>query len=317
MKKSTYNYFRRTKMKIKLIKSFFVLFAGLIFFGAPVVASEKPTIEQIVAAVKNAENSVQDLTVEYTATMRPYGSKGRDLTTDEQKVVDKFPGRYKTQSGVFTIKGDKMRLEYLAYPGESTEKQYSNVLTYDGQTTINQNGRYNTGLVTAGLSHHFRLAVNPWRAVTVGGDMKLSKELEKMNPEVISELEEVNGTPCQVVKLYKKNAGRVMRSYKVYLDPSSNYAVKKIEKFWYSFKRPETVMEVNEFSKVSSNVYFPSKVLLVYHDQSSSKPTHECEIDITKISVDKNVSDSVFTQSFWPGARVWDDILKMNVKISN
>jgi outer membrane lipoprotein-sorting protein len=301
-------------MKFKLNKSFFVVLAGVIFIGTPMMASGAPTIEEIATAVKNAEDSVQDLTIEYTAVRRPYGSKGRDLTAAEQKRVNKYPGKYKASTGVFKIKGDKIRLDRTLYRSTSTTKTITDTIAYDGQTTVSQSTRIDNGLVTAGLWHGFRAFINPWRALTVRGVMKLSEELKNMGANILPDLEEVNGTSCRVVKLYRKVGATVRRSYKAYLDPARNYAVVRVEEYWYDFEELSSVMQVNSFTRVNS-LYIPEKALVVRYHKSNGKPHLEYEMEVTNISSNQNVSDSVFSPNFPVGTRVWHEALKTHINI--
>ena len=129
----------------------------------------------------------------------------------------------------------------------------------------------------------------------------------------------INEVSCKLVKLYKKTPkGTILRSFNVYLDPSSNYAPIKIEKYWYNFQCLERVVEVEELTEVGG-VYIPQKaVCVIYnrpHGSQTSNAVTQQELTVSSIELNQGIADSVFEPTFAPGTKVWDSTLEVKYTV--
>jgi hypothetical protein len=270
------------------------------------------TLSTIITAVQTQESAIQDLKIEYTAVRKPYG-------VDENWTVEQethYPGFYMPESGVLTLKGNKIKLARTYYDTTSRVDQVTETIVYNGANTrsLLHSGRGpDFGVVSAGRWHGLRRWFNPLLAMSASGDMGLSAELATRDTE-IGGLVTVNNVECRLVKLYKKTpSGAVLRSYKVYLDPARNYALIKAEKYWNNFVCLENVVEVTQLTHVG-NVYVPTKATCVRYNRPSGKsPTSNAvdtaELTATAATLNAGVSDSVFDLAFEPGTKVRDSVL--------
>ena len=304
--------------RTKIMGLALVMLSGVLIMSIPATASaEEPTLQSIITQISNAENSIQDLKIEYTCIRKPYGSKDRDLTPDEQAKKERYPGWYKEETGAWQQKGNKVRLDRTHYRSTSATKQIEESTVYNG--TITKHSESQLGLINSGRWHGLRTWFNPVLTLSATGDMKLSDELANMDAEFQEGSYTIDGVSCKLVKLYKKgNGGKLLRSFNVYLDPSSNYAPRKIEKYWYNFQCLERVVEVKELTKVGS-VYVASKATCVTYDRprgsKSSNPISEQELTVANIDVNQGIADSTFELSFRPGTKIWDDVVKIKYDI--
>ena len=100
-------------MKIKTSTALFMMMVFcLSAFGLPIKAAAV-TLDEITSSVRSAENSVSDITIDYTNIVRPYGSKDRNLSAKEELLQ---------RLGSFVLKGFELR-------------------TYDFPNTVRVDGR--------------------------------------------------------------------------------------------------------------------------------------------------------------------------------
>lgn len=302
--------------------SLMILCWGLVLSLAVAASADAPNLVSIASSVESSESTIQDLKIEYTCLRIPYGSKGRDLTRAEKAKMDKYPGWYKQETGVWIQKGDKIKLERNYYFSASETDEITKTMCYDGLVTKareHSETRPDLGVISKGRSHSFRRWFNPLLTFSATGDKNLSQELGDIDTELVSGSHEVKGKSCQLVKVYKnKTPTSCLRSYKVYLDPKSNYAPVKIEKYWNNFRCLEQTVEVTELTKVG-NIYLATKALYVNYNKPSrsdkSYPVSEQELTVTNIELNEGVADSEFELTFYPGTRVWNDIVAVGYKI--
>ena len=284
------------------------------------------TLQEIINVVKKTEDAIKDLSIEYTCVRIPYGSKGRDLTPEEQAKMDKYPGWYKPETGTWRIKGDKIMLDRTFYHSQSDAKPLRHSISYDGKNThILTEGLDGSspGLISPERSHNFRTFFNPIRTLTATGDKKLSGELSSMDAELASGDYEVGGVPCKMVKLYQRHPNKkdfILRTYRLYLDPKVNYAPRKTERYWYDFECLENTVEVKEFTTVNG-INVPSKAICISYNRpdvtKDSIPVSEQELNATgiKVNQDGGIADSVFDLKFAVGTKVWDERFEVNYTI--
>ncbi|MHC4154681.1 MAG: hypothetical protein ACYST6_07135 [Planctomycetota bacterium] len=285
-----------------------------------VVVPVNPTLLRIIEAVKETEDRIKDLRIEYTCTRRPCGVQ-EDWTPSAD---EEYPGRYKLETGVWTQKGEKVRLNRTYFDPTSTTKQIYLSLAYNGADTKRLEDRPegpDFGLISAGRSHKFRTRFNPLLSFAATGDKKLSEELTAMDAELADGLHDVSDAACNLVRLYKKSSSgkRILRTFNVYLDPHQNYAVRKVEKYWYDFLCPERTVEVKEFTTIDG-VPLASKVACVTyqrpHRSDTSYPLFEQQLDITSIQLNQGIQDSEFEIAFGKNVKVWDDVFKLRYSTS-
>lgn len=309
------------KTKRRLIVAGLMILCGALLTSSTARAEGYVTREDVITAVKNAENAIQDLKIEYTCIRRPCGSKGRKLTKDEQAKVDKYPGWYKQETGVLQQNGSKLRLDWTYYRSSVTKPRQQSI-AYDGSKTLRSESRPDSsvqGVLSAGRSHNFRRWFNPVLTLSATGDNKLSDELGSKDADLAVEDHDVKGAACRLIKLYKENRkGNIVRSFNVYLDPDKNYAIRKVEKYWDEFLCLEQTVEVEEFTK-AGGVYVPSKAVCVTYNRPrgslTSEPVYEQELNVTGITLNKGIEVSVFELKFKAGARVWNSILEIGYTV--
>ncbi len=313
------NVMKKTKFTAM---SLMILCWGLVLSLAVAASADAPNLAEIASAVENSESAIQDLKIEYTCLRIPYGSKGRKLTRAEKAKMDKYPGWYKQETGVWIQKGDKIKLERTYNFSASENVQITKTTCYDGSVTKvreHSESRPDLGLISKGRSHSFRRWFNPLLTFSATGDKNLSQELGDIDTELVSGSHEVKGKSCQLVKVYKnKTPTSCLRSYKVYLDPKSNCAPVKIEKYWNNFRCLEQTVEVTELTKVG-DIYLATKARCVRYNKpagsDNSYPVGEQELTVTNIELNEGVDDSEFELNFLPGTRIWNDILAVGYKI--
>lgn len=313
------NVMKKTKFTAM---SLMILCWGLVLSFSAAASADAPALAEIASNVESSESAIQDLKIEYTCLRIPYGSKGRKLTRAEKAKMDKFPGWYKQETGVWIQKGDKIKLERTYYFSTSATVQITKTTCYDGFATKareHSETRPDLGVISKGRSHSFRSWFNPLLTFSATGDKNLSRELGDIDTELVSGSHEVKGKSCQLVKVYKnKTPTSCLRSYKVYLDPKSNYAPVKIEKYWNNFRCLEQTVEVTELTKVD-DVYIATKARYVNYDKPAhsdkSYPVSEQELTVTNVELNEGVADSEFELDFFPGTSVWNDILAIGYKI--
>lgn len=309
------NVMKKTKFTAM---SLMILCWGLVLSFAAAAPADAPNLSAIASAAESSESAIQDLKIEYTCLRIPYDSKGRDLTRAEKAKMDKFPGWYKQETGVWIQKGDKIKLERTYYFSASATDEITKTKCYDGSVTKareHSETRPDLGVITKGRSHSFRRWFNPLLTFSATGDKNLSQELGDIDTELVSGSHEVKGKSCQLVKVYKnKTPASCLRSYKVYLDPKSNYAPVKIEKYWNNFRCLEHTVEVTELTKVD-DIYIATKARCVRYNKPSgsdkSYPVGEQELTVTNVEFNEGVADSEFELEFFPGTRVWNAILEL------
>lgn len=302
--------------------SLMILCCGLVLSLAAAAPADAPNLAAIASAAESSESAIQDLKIEYTCLRIPYGSKGRNLTRAEKAKMDKYPGWYKQETGVWIQKGDMIKLERTYYFSTSRTDEITKTMCYDGSVTKTREHsetRPDLGVISKGRSHSFRRWFNPLLTLSATGDKNLSVELGDIDTELVSGSHEVKGKSCQLVKVYKnKTPTSCLRSYKVYLDPKSDYAPIKIEKYWNNFRCLEQTVEVTELTEVG-DVYLASKARCVRYNKPSgsdkSYPVGELELTVTNIELNEGVDDSEFELTFLPGTKVWNDILAVGYKI--
>lgn len=301
--------------KTKIMGLTLVMLCGALMSIPTTASAGEPTLQSIVTAVGNSESKIQDLKIEYTCIRKPYG-----VSKDWQPTgKEKYPGWWKQETGVLQQKGNKVRLDRTYYQTTSATTQLEKTLRYNGSTTSSSATKShgaNQGILSAGRSHGFRKWFNPILTLSATGDSKLSSELNRANTEFVAGTYDVGGVSCELVKLYNKTPkGTILRSFNVYLDPDSNYAPRKIEKYWYNFKCLERVVEVKEVTKVG-DVYVPTKAVCVTyvrpHNSLSSNPVTIQELNVTNIGINDSIADTDFELSFGQGDRVWNSILELN-----
>ena len=290
-----------------------VMLCGALIMSIPTTASaEEPTLQSIVTEVSNAENSIQDIKIEYTCIRKPYGVD----PNWQPSANERYPGWWKQETGVWQQKGDKIRLDRTYYKTTSATEQIEESTAYNGTNTkyIEPVTKSLTlGKVNSGRWHGFRKWFNPVLALSATGDTKLSSELANMDAEIQEGSYTINRVSCKLVKLYKKTPkGTILRSFNVYLDPSSNYAPIKVEEYWNNFQCLERTVEVKELTKVG-DVYVPTKAICITynrpHASQTSNAVTQQELTTTNIKVNQGISDSAFELSFAPGTKVWDDTI--------
>ncbi len=309
------NVMKKTKFTAM---SLMILCWGLVLSLAVAASADATNLAEIASAAESSESAIQDLKIEYTCLRIPYGSKGRKLTRAEKAKMDKFPGWYKQETGVWIQKGDKIKLERTYYFSTSETIQITKTKCYDGSVTKareHSESRPDLGSITKGRSHSFRVWFNPLLTFSATGDKNLSQELGDIDTELVSGSHKVNGKSCQLVKVYKnKTPTSCLRSYKVYLDPKSNYAPVKVEKYWDNFRCLEHTVEATELTKVG-DIYVATKARYVNYNKPAgsdkSYPVSEQELIVTKVELNEGVADSEFELKFFPGTRVWNAILEL------
>jgi hypothetical protein len=125
----------------------------------------------------------------------------------------------------------------------------------------------------------------------------------------------VDGVSCQAIRLYKRlPSGTVLRSFKVYLDPARDYAVIRVEKYWYEFQCLERTVDVEELATVKG-VYVATKAKCTTYrrpdNSTTSQPLYEKVLTATNVQVNSGISDSAFALDFPVGTRVWDSTLQI------
>jgi hypothetical protein len=290
-----------------------VLLVVMMVASIPTVFASEQDLAGIVTAVQASESRIQDMSIEYTCIRKPFGRS--DVPNDG------YPGWWKQQSGTLTVKGDKVKLE-RSYFDSVTAKPLKQVLAYGGALTLNSCTTADSndiGCCAEGRTHNFSSWFNPILALSVTGGKSFSAELLQMDAVLKPETANVNGVTCQVIELYRKTAkGTNLRSFKVYVDPSKDWAIRKVEKYWNNFKCLEKVMEIKEYT-TTGGVLIPSKATYIEyerpHGKKTSTPVVEQELQVTNIKLNQQVPDSAFAVVFSPGTKVWNDILRMSYVI--
>jgi len=274
-------------------------------------ANAGDSLQDIISAVSTSESAIDDIKIEYTCIRKPYGAD----PNWQPSANERYPGWWKQETGTWQQKGDKIRLDRTYYKTTSATTQVEESTTYDGTGTKHSESfaEILNGLVTAGRWHGFRKWFNPVLALSATGDTKLGSELANMNAEIQEGSYTINRVSCKLVKLYKKTPkGTILRSFNVYLDPSSNYAPIKVEEYWNNFQCLERTVEVKELTKVG-DVYVPTKAICITynrpHASQTSNAVTQQELTTTNIKVNQGISDSAFELSFAPGTKVWDDTI--------
>ncbi len=294
--------------------SLVVLCSALILSFSATAFAEDPTLQDIKASVANAENAIQDIKIEYTCVRSPLGE-------DSAAKKLEHPGHYKPETGVYIKKGSKERLERSPYYARSTTERFEQTISCDGSVTrclLDARGR-KRALLGGGRWHGLRKWFNPVLTFSANGDKKLSEELSTMDAQLVAGLHDVSGTSCRLVKLYKNTGGETpLRSFNVYLDPARNYALVKVEKYWYDFQCLERTVEIQEFTKIG-NTYIPAKAKCVTYNRPHKSQTTiavcEQELTVNSIKLNEGIEDSTFVLTFPYGTKIWDNTLRMSYEI--
>jgi len=275
--------------------------------------AEGPTLQDITAAVTKAESAVQDLRIEFTCVGKPLGQ-------DSESLMSMYPGNCKPSTCVYVKKGDKERLDKLSYEPTSETEQRNATISFGGTRThaLRQIGAdQHIGQVMEGRWHAMRSVdyLNPTLTRSAQGDLPLSKELSTMGAELEKDPCTVDGVSCQAIRLYKRlPSGTVLRSFKVYLDPARDYAVIRVEKYWYEFQCLERTVDVEELATVKG-VYVATKAKCTTYrrpdNSTTSQPLYEKVLTATNVQVNSGISDSAFALDFPVGTRVWDSTLQI------
>jgi hypothetical protein len=246
------------------------------------------------------------------------------LTPEEQAKMDRAPGRYKPETGTWTIKGNKISLDRMVYQPRSDTKQLRRSISYDGKNTrilMESSDGSLPGLVIPGRSHRFRTFFNPVLTLTAVGDKKLSAELGSYESELDKEFHMVGDVRCNLVRLYKKNnKGNIAESYKLYLDPERNYALVRTEKYYKNFMCLSSVNEVKKFTTIN-DILIPAEASCVTYNITEtgkdSAPVSERTLLVTntKLNQPGGIDDTDYDLKFPEGTKVWDERFKVRYKM--
>jgi len=273
-----------------------------------------PELRKIIEAVRKFEDSIKDLRIEYTCLRKRWP----ELTPEMRDLVDKWhPGWFKPETGVWTQKGDKVRLDWNFYR-TSEDQPWQESIAYNGSLTFQSSSEPGQpepdhGLICAGRWHGIRKWFNPVLTLSATGDKKLSGDL--LRPETALEFGDydINGDSCKLIKLYTtNNKGRIVRSFNVYLDPKRDYTIRKVEKYWDDFLCLEQTVEIKEFIEFEG-IELPAKAVCVNYVRprasDTSYPTCEQQLIATDVKVNQGIDDSAFDIRFKVGTIVSNDML--------